>query len=136
MRGKVFVHTEFTIEGRITPAYAGKSLQEFCAAVDIKDHPRLCGEKCKWIETLPYSEGSPPPMRGKARDAVHSPRRTRITPAYAGKRANWFRFFRRSRDHPRLCGEKNSFPFADALPAGITPAYAGKSFRRRLEYYS
>ena len=25
MRGKVFVHTEFIIEGRITPAYAGKS---------------------------------------------------------------------------------------------------------------
>ena len=50
---------------RITPAYAGKS--------------------CKWIETLPYSEGSPPPMRGKAHVLTPSKIYGRITPAYAGK---------------------------------------------------
>ena len=91
--------------------------------------------------------GSPPRMRGKA---SHSPGRspgTGITPAYAGKRH--FRDFRRLSpgDHPRVCGEKpchlcrvgnavgspprmrGKAPVIDGFPrpAGITPAYAGKS---------
>ena len=73
----------------------------------------------------------------------------RITPAYAGKSEIVPCFENGIKDHPRLCGEKalhcliasrwlGSPPpmrgkvyavFAVLSPTGITPAYAGKSFR-------
>ena len=90
-------------------------------------------------------------MRGKA--PVHSTGgfRIRITPAYAGKSYRYS--FRKicNKDHPRLCGEKETDIQArnkkagspppmrgkatclshQERPAGITPAYAGKSRRLR-----
>ena len=71
----------------------------------------------------------------------------RITPAYAGKRAQQPYIFRHRQDHPRLCGEKLirdivfQYPQGSPPPmrgkeqiavqyaqdVGITPAYAGKS---------
>ena len=50
-----------------------------------------------------------------------------ITPAYAGKREAWKIGGHRSKDHPRLCGEKVYVGVLRARHAGITPAYAGKS---------
>ena len=74
----------------------------------------------------------------------------RITPAYAGKSIGLLIALTVSRDHPRLCGEKNmnyscnfktlgspppmrgkeSPNFVNHMAMGITPAYAGKRFRR------
>ena len=71
---------------RITPAYAGKRL---CMAAERniqQDHPRLCGEKLQSTSSVIGSEGSPPPMRGKACLCITCYRNLRITPAYAGKR--------------------------------------------------
>ena len=45
-------------------------------------------------------------MRGKARFTGISESATRITPAYAGKRAVGSYQLRVSGDHPRVCGEK------------------------------
>ena len=53
-----------------------------------------------------------------------------ITPAYAGKRDSGKQQGRRKRDHPRLCGEKNSSSVFLMLSKRITPAYAGKSSKR------
>ena len=115
----------------ITPAYAGKSAAFPCKIPPFWDPPRLCGEKqssavmpCTQVGSPPpmrgkvlppliqrvllCSLGSPPPMRGK--EALYSAvqRGDRITPAYAGKR-NWLRFCEaQNKDHPRLCGEKES----------------------------
>ena len=70
-----------------------------------------------------------------------------ITPAYAGKRFRGQRGSKIYKDHPRLCGEKHNsrinrtghvgspppmrgkacFFQLGEVPAGITPAYAGKS---------
>ena len=91
-------------------------------------------------------------MRGKVSKCPPVDFFHRITPAYAGKRV----LFQLSRtvswDHPRLCGEK-TLPFRLLLTLrgspppmrgkvhscryqqrdiGITPAYAGKSFRENL----
>ena len=49
----------------ITPAYAGKRIQYQAGAMGLKDHPRLCGEKCPIYPPLMTKIGSPPPMRGK-----------------------------------------------------------------------
>ena len=85
-------------------------------------------------------------MRGKVWNIIINDLKSRITPAYAGKRK--FRPARRLYwwDHPRLCGEKimitrNSLMDMGSPPpmrgkatrhiraidtVGITPAYAGK----------
>ena len=86
MRGKDDERTNSDLFPGITPAYAGKSLNSTLILFMIKDHPRLCGEKCEksW--------------EGKEMN--------RITPAYAGKspRIPFFPLY--TWDHPRLCGEK------------------------------
>ena len=86
MRGKA---TYLSHQGRpagITPAYAGKSVDQRNIVIDII--------------------GSPPPMRGKARKASMMRHRSGITPAYAGKSREWEEYEPDEEDHPRLCGEK------------------------------
>ena len=156
----------------ITPAYAGKSYRLlkvfvskpgspprmrgkvlFCplSCFQFKDHPRVCGEKISGTTLITTQQGSPPRMRGKApslRERLHW---HRITPAYAGKSGISPGFLLSYRDHPRVCGEKESVNDGTAIRAGspprmrgkarscqantsvtrITPAYAGKSRRVR-----
>ena len=65
MRGKADVVNAFNTGGRITPAYAGKRIENPIPMKIFKDHPRLCGEKIS-VSRSPISlSGSPPPMRGK-----------------------------------------------------------------------
>ena len=79
-------------------------------------------------------------MRGKVTDAPHAVFRFGITPAHAGKSRLACTEKRRSRDHPRACGEKHGADRLSAFTAGkvgiegivirhegITPAHAGKS---------
>ena len=94
--------------------------------------------------------GSPPHMRGKADIAIISPLLFRITPAYAGKSMMITPSSNTTRDHPRVCGEKQCvrcFLLAavgspprmrgkgisfgkNMVPPRITPAYAGKRLKR------
>ena len=95
MRGKAAIVLADRRKKRITPAYAGKSMRRTPRPRRFGDHPRLCGEK--WLtQFLPFGQpGSPPPMRGKDKMTYAEINALRITPAYAGKRAaryNWFRF--------------------------------------------
>ena len=91
-------------------------------------------------------------MRGKDLRANPKDRRSRITPAYAGKSLCLLRQKDDVWDHPRLCGEKMlwgrwnlyilgspppmrgkaSGTFKSPFSSGITPAYAGKSLVRLL----
>ena len=88
-------------------------------------------------------------MRGKAVRYGEFASYSGITPAYAGKSSGTVRGTLRSRDHPRLCGEKivsngRSIDAPGSPPPmrgkaqflnihlqnyRITPAYAGKSFQ-------
>ena len=87
-------------------------------------------------------------MRGKAYTSGKNIVIDWITPAYAGKSFDHSASFSSVRDHPRLCGEKEERNPSDyvllgspppmrgkdttgknlTMTAGITPAYAGKSF--------
>ena len=91
-------------------------------------------------------------MRGKANGNKFIDGKYRITPAYAGKRANIFARVLLQWDHPRLCGEKIAEPPMYLIVTGspppmrgkgpmcqwrrahkrITPAYAGKRFLNSL----
>ena len=108
MRGKVRNAIVYFLSGRITPAYAGKSNYDVAKINDGGDHPRLCGEKNHHFCRYGLSEGSPPPMRGKAADLLERLTPTGITPAYAGKSCRPVQPHKTNLDHPRLCGEKQT----------------------------
>ena len=147
MRGKGNAQLLSAVYERITPAYAGKSYCEYTNLGLSKDHPRICGEKPPAVAFLGSVSGSPPHMRGKAKDAINAVSAVRITPAYAGKRPRRSTWAQPCTDHPRICGEKKALgPFTSSsrgspphmrgkvhllLTNGglsrITPAYAGKS---------
>ena len=86
MRGKAEEIRVLNIEGRITPAYAGKSAFDASCFDKFWDHPRLCGEKPAIHFWIGVTTGSPPPMRGKAHGFADRCQCKGITPAYAGKR--------------------------------------------------
>ena len=65
-------------------------------------------------------------MRGKVRHYVDVQPVQGITPAYAGKSAKRLAEITRTKDHPRLCGEKFLNQSQGFATARITPAYAGK----------
>ena len=134
MRGKAQSVTLAALEGRITPAYAGKRVSEFGKLVSAGDHPRVCGEKPQCCPAGSYCQGSPPRMRGKDSENRFAENPQGITPAYAGKSPQAMSrggFFRGS--PPRMRGK--------ACPAwrryaakGITPAYAGKSYACKVRH--
>ena len=129
MRGKAVLPLSKLADMRITPAYAGKRRREDGVTFRLEDHPRICGEK---IAAQPWAKrrlGSPPHMRGKAREARNIWRLRWITPAYAGKRHDELGRRLEGQDHPRVCGEKPSQRVRISRSSGITPAYAGKSMR-------
>ena len=45
MRGKAAIKYADIVDARITPAYAGKSVDPLLLNFMLGDHPRLCGEK-------------------------------------------------------------------------------------------
>ena len=110
MRGKELDGGQRKTIGRITPAYAGKRDFVKRNLFVTQDHPRLCGEKVPPVLIVRKFQGSPPPMRGKARLPFCKFLPIRITPAYAGKSSRSSRRNCVRQDPPRLCGEKDFKP--------------------------
>ena len=92
----------------ITPAYAGKRFWLCCELSDDGDHPRVCGEKREPGAFTGCRFGSPPRMRGKGKKGGSRGNPARITPAYAGKSGDAYKYDVLAGDHPRVCGEKQS----------------------------
>ena len=146
MRGKVWLHQKPGRVPGITPAYAGKSQRTAFPVAGGQDHPRVCGEKFRFILLSLLSSGSPPRVRGKAGGCRTAAASSGITPAYAGKSLLNTDNTTAARDHPRACGEKppscpemstneGSPPrmrgkvgllHGHIIAIGITPAHAGK----------
>ena len=147
MRGKVFGRVRCYRAVGITPAYAGKRTSSRPTVVQLRDHPRVCGEKNCGSKLAFRTIGSPPRVRGKAEAFKALLVAAGITPACAGKSRSVQGPAGSCGDHPRVCGEKSlkgvtltapagSPPrvrgkvvdrFSYAVAFGITPAYAGKS---------
>ena len=130
MRGKAKRQRFLFRNVRITPAYAGKSLGGIVLHFDVRDHPRLCGEKCFCWCILFCDVGSPPPMRGKDIPCDQSANRHRITPAYAGKSHRQTDRRCILQDHPRLCGEKRQQECRGVGSLGSPPPMRGKALDR------
>ena len=127
MRGKEFTLVDSFVECRITPAYAGKSMELSSYGQGDWDHPRLCGEKSLRSAGRTSQAGSPPPMRGKEAPDLYRQQGKGITPAYAGKSQRLSPTASSHEDHPRLCGEKIQAREAAGLPAGSPPPMRGKA---------
>ena len=87
----------------------------------------MCGEKPVDARNVAVQRGSPPHVRGKVLHEDFEWRDDGITPACAGKRSRSGSAAPRSRDHPRMCGEKHSTGWMASRTLRITPACAGKS---------
>ena len=113
MRGKVDGQLDIGVHAGITPAYAGKRPSHTFSLQLVKDHPRVCGEKCRSTLhcSLPFG-GITPAYAGKSSHCDSVGTRVGITPAYAGK------------------SRSLSTVLRTVLHAGITPAYAGKRLKR------
>ena len=128
MRGKACVAAKPVCMCGITPAHAGKSHAYAINAGPFRDHPRACGEKSPEPEFIADDIGSPPRMRGKAKNTIIWIPACRITPAHAGKSRLDDLAVLGFEDHPRACGEKS---FQKTLPSpslGSPPRMRGKAF--------
>ena len=89
------------------PAYAGKSKIRRKGRWQHRDHPRVCGEKTQIGQVVHPDWGSPPRMRGKAKEEPYRPCHPGIT--------------------PRMCGEKSAVPLATPVRVGSPPHVRGKA---------
>jgi len=130
---------------RITPACAGNSFAFTRGDLNMRDHPRVCGEQVVSVSTCVLWLGSPPRVRGTA--TLHQPllgvpgspprvRGTdtlkfdrmeghRITPACAGNRHVECLSESHLEDHPRVCGEQECAPPTSHLVEGSPPRVRG-----------
>ena len=127
MRGKVGLLLLLRSRSWITPAYAGKSFIVRCSALEVKDHPRICGEKFNALPAELKAKGSPPHMRGKVGLKETQSSASRITPAYAGKSGDGGRGRNQGRGSPPHMRGKGLRYSLSPSTLRITPAYAGKS---------
>lgn len=156
MRGKGLCKGFHLCDVGITPACAGKSEKQVPFLPPYQDHPRVCGEKSHQRGLGLLLLGSPPHVRGKGWQERSTTANRRITPACAGKSFRDNLVSRQLQDHPCVCGEKifrlSGFTKDEGSPPhvrgkddlvklinlifGITPAYAGKSWRGTAEFIS
>ena len=105
MRGTHFLVQFRTVRFGIIPAYAGNTIAVMFSRIDVRDHPRVCGEHLEPSPVQNSTAGSSPRMRGTPRRSGAVARRAGIIPAYAGNTRHRISASSRSRDHPRVCGE-------------------------------
>ena len=65
-------------------------------------------------------------MRGKVQKFIKAGFGWRITPAYAGKSFVYSCYGAFNRDHPRVCGEKESLHSVPVMRVGSPPRMRGK----------
>ena len=109
VRGKVRAVLIVSFVAGITPACAGKRWMRFSFHFYPWDHPRVCGEKNRYIGMCWQYQGSPPRVRGKA--SSFPPRH------------------KKSWDHPRVCGEKFDCAYKSDLEGGSPPRVRGKGWQ-------
>ena len=85
-RGKADIRFHTHRHRGITPAHAGKRTGKIERKYMAQDHPRTRGEKYTGRLLTVNGGGSPPHTRGKVNTCFTKDKKSRITPAHAGKR--------------------------------------------------
>ena len=81
---------------RITPAYAGKTVDDLEGDLRFQDHPRIRGKDFFKVECNSFKLGSPPHTRERPVIKINNTSTSRITPAYAGKTLLLFFLFKQT----------------------------------------
>ena len=124
------------LRGFLIAAWAGDKIAEF-SFPEISFHfplrpwfffvsPAYAGKSHSYLNSTFLNLGSPPRMRGKVIHSLCDRPQRGITPAYAGKRRACWWTHRRTRDHPRVCGEKSKTKDTAAYTPGSPPHVRGK----------
>ena len=109
----------------IIPAYAGNTLHKILGGELVRDHPRVCGEHAHRYGRNAQRKGSSPRMRGTPSAIDYFRSNRGIIPAYAGNTGVLFEFVALARDHPRVCGEHESWSVAPLCAMGSSPRMRG-----------
>ena len=109
----------------IIPACAGNTRQRHHLVVQVRDHPRVCGEHTSMIFSLPPSSGSSPRVRGTLACLRDARQPGGIIPACAGNTAAAGAYPDVTRDHPRVCGEHVTRPCTRLTISGSSPRVRG-----------
>ncbi|SCQ64131.1 Hypothetical protein PFR_JS9-2_2040 [Propionibacterium freudenreichii] len=136
---------------RLTPAYAGSTIEALLWGSASGAHPRICGEHVVVAIRTKTGLGSPPHMRGAPDGSVCGYVEFRLTPAYAGSTLPHRGAVSMGGAHPRICGEHGlmaeppttvvgspphmrgalTMPLRNVIDHGLTPAYAGSTIQVR-----
>ena len=105
MRGTPYRRSSVCLLHGIIPAYAGNTVFHGVLRSVDGDHPRVCGEHIGCGKIYGTTVGSSPRMRGTRLTVKGIFESGGIIPAYAGNTRIVSSRFRRTWDHPRVCGE-------------------------------
>ena len=115
----------------IIPACAGSTACGLSTRCNRRDHPRMCGEhKLRQMNGL-RSPGLSPHMRGARHSGDGGGVLQGIIPACAGSTPSGRRGPRRSRDHPRMCGEHPFHAILSRRKSGSSPHVRGAQMARK-----
>ena len=115
------------VYNRITPACAGKTIEDIPNRFSMGDHPRVCGKNPKHPLTLLISGGSPPRVREKQDNDFQGEHQMRDHPRVCGKNNFCITHYQSSRGSPPRVREKLQDTTQPSGLGGITPACAGKT---------
>ena len=125
MRGTHVTEKDKTLHEGIIPAHAGNTHLAHGYRWQQWDHPRACGEHRRTRCTSVLVRGSSPRMRGTPFKLLHDLFQVGIIPAHAGNTLRIRLHSRRTRDHPRACGEHRGYLTAVSVCAGSSPRMRG-----------
>ena len=126
VRGKPPAEVIYMDYAGITPAGAGKTVSSVPLPAKKRDHPRRCGENAHPTTRKRNQSGSPPQVRGKLKNFILLDVALRITPAGAGKTADFETTTNVDEDHPRRCGENSAVINLRNVVVGSPPQVRGK----------
>ena len=105
VRGAHRGHAMSTMTAGIIPACAGSTISVTFSRIDVRDHPRMCGEhRTRYSVHTPFV-GSSPHVRGALQRLHLAFVQIGIIPACAGSTSSLYESCVLVRDHPRMCGE-------------------------------
>ena len=125
-RGKRASRAPRPVEGRLIPAWAGKTTASFSACRPIRAHPRVGGENNATNDSAITTIGSSPRGRGKLGDLREDRLAARLIPAWAGKTSPRRRPRHPHTAHPRVGGEYPHGRKGGAMSGGSSPRGRGK----------
>ncbi len=151
MRGGPDITDDGTNLRGLIPARAGRTSSTRTTGTRPAAHPRSCGADAVHHFIAEYLPGSSPLVRGGRRQDPHGPRPARLIPARAGRTPRLSGCTVKPGAHPRSCGADAPLKVPEAIlsgssplvrggrlrlratnrPAGLIPARAGRTARRR-----